>query len=249
MARKQTVQRKRRSKKKAKRQVSRAGIMAAFLLAFALLAAGFAWYKGRQWRPDEQLWPDQGAVVGERDGVVDFGTIAGLGAKFTYVLASHGAGRQDARFPANFAAARDAGLEVGAVHEFDPCVPADGQSANFVTVVPRDGDLLPPAILLEGDASDCPTRVSDAAVQSELMTLVNQIEAHSGKAVILAPSKDFEERYHVAQRIDRQLWLARNWFEPVYAGRPWMLWTANRTLQTEAAAKPLRWAVIRREDN
>ena len=33
---------------------------------------------------------------------------------------------------------------MGAVHRYDPCQPADRQSANFVTVVPRDAKLLPP---------------------------------------------------------------------------------------------------------
>ena len=122
---------------------------------------------------------------------------------------------------------------------------ADGQSANFVTMVPRESDLLPPAILLESTTADCPSRVSDAAVQSELTTLVNQIEAHSGKPAILAPTEAFEEAYAPSRRFERQLWLTRSWFEPDYATRPWLMWTANRWYQTEAAQAPLRWIVVR----
>jgi lysozyme len=109
--------------------------------------------------------------------------------------------------------------------------------------VPRDKALLPPAILLDGDAEFCPTPVSEAAIQSELMTLVNQIEAHAGKPAILAPSADFERRYRVGGRIERNLWLARSLAEPSYAGRPWALWTANDRFQTQAAERPLRWVV------
>ena len=138
-----------------------------------------------------------------------------------------------------------ADLQVGAVHLFDPCVPADGQSANFVTMVPRDADMLPPAIALERTAKDCPERVSRAAIQSELMTLVNQIEAHAGQPVILKVSPEFEDHYGIAARIERNLWLARDWFEPDYGGRPWLLWTANTRLQTAAAQEPLRWVVVR----
>ena len=87
-------------------------------------------------------------------------------------------------------------------------------------MVPRDESLLPPAILLESTADDCPSRVSDAAVQSELTTLVNQIEAHSGKPAILAPVEAFENAYAPSRRFDRQLWLTRSWFEPDYAIRP-----------------------------
>mgnify|MGYP007116553332 CR=1 FL=1 len=45
--------------------------------------------------------------------------------------------------------------------------------------------------------------VSEAAIQSELMVLVNQIEAHAGKPAILAPSPAFERRYRVGGRIER----------------------------------------------
>ncbi|MAC29973.1 MAG: lysozyme, partial [Erythrobacter sp.] len=190
-------------------------------------------------------WPDQGALVSAGDGAVDFDTLAGLGARFVYLEASDGAGRGDIAFAQNFARARNAGLAVGAAHRFDPCTVADGQSANFVTMVPRDGDLLPPAILLETTAEDCPARVSDAAVQSELTTLVNQIEAHSGKPAILGPDEDFEQAYAPSRRFDRQLWLTRSWFEPDYAMRPWLMWTANRWYKTEAAQQPLRWVIVR----
>jgi lysozyme len=217
----------------------------ALVVLVALVGGGWAWWESRNWRPDEARWADQGALVGEVDGAVNFATLKGLGAGFVYLEASRGADGKDAAFPDNFASARGAGLQIGAVHRFDPCTRADGQSANFVTTVPRDVELLPPAIMLERTAEDCPERVSRAAVQSEVMTLVNQIEAHTGKPVILAPSEEFEEGYAVAARIDRNLWLSRNWNEPTYGGRPWMLWTANSAFQTEASEQPLRWVVVR----
>lgn len=219
--------------------------MALILAAIVLLLAAYGWTEARSWRPDEAVWPDQGALIGAADGPVAFDTLVGLGAGFVYLEASRGAKGRDVGFAQNFARARDAGLEVGAAHVFDPCAVADGQSANFVTMVPRDASLLPPVILLEATTEDCPERVGEAAVQSELMTLVNQIEAHAGKAVILAPSEAFEDAYAVSRRIDRQLWLERSWFEPDYASRPWLMWTANRWYKSEAADRALRWAVVR----
>ncbi|MCV0384168.1 MAG: glycoside hydrolase family 25 protein [Erythrobacter sp.] len=219
-------------------------LFGAILLA-GLIAAGWLWWEQRTFRADESVWPDQGALVGARDGPVRMDTLAGLGAKFVYLEASDGARGQDRALAENLAAAREAGLQVGMVHTFDPCVAADGQSANFVTVVPRDTDLLPPAILLDRTAEDCPERVTRAAIQSELLTLVNQIESHAGKPAILAPSEDFEDEYAIASRIDRNLWLTRNRVEPVYGGRPWIMWTANTALETEAAPGPLRWVVVR----
>jgi lysozyme len=235
-----------RKRKRARKQRP----VAAIALLLALIAAGATgwwWWQGQHWRPSEARYPVQGALVGEGDGAVRFAIVKGLGGSFVYLEASRGAQGRDRAFIANLAAAREAGLEVGAAHVFDPCVAADTQAANFVVAVPRDRKLLPPAILLDRDTEFCPEPVSEAAVQSELMTLVNQIEAHTGQPVILAPSATFERRYRVGGRIERNLWLARNGAEPTYAGRPWALWTANDSLRTAAAAGPLRWVVARPE--
>lgn len=219
-------------------------MLLATVLAAAATAGWWHW-SSRHWRPSEASYPEQGVLVGEGDGAVRFAIVKGLGGSFAYLEASRGAKGRDRAFIGNLAAAREQGLAVGAVHVFDPCASADVQSANFVIAVPRERGMLPPAILLDGDAEFCPTPVSEAAIQSELMTLVNQIEAHAGQPVILAPSADFERRYRVGGRIERNLWLTRAMVEPGYAGRPWTLWTANPHLQTEAADTPLRWVVAR----
>ena len=212
--------------RRGKRTGWRARVLAALLLA-VLAAGGWLWWDLQNWRPDEAAYADQGVEVGAVDGAVNFRTLRATGASFAYLDAS------------------GAGLQVGAVHRFDPCTMADGQSANFVTMVPRDPELLPPAIELSRTADDCPERVSDAAVESELMTLINQIEMHAGKPVILKIDPGFEDRYHLAGMFERNLWLTRTRLEPEYAGRPWLLWTTNTTLRTAAAEEPLRWVVAR----
>ena len=232
----------------AKRKKGRGGLLIKLLLLAGLIGAGY-WlyleYEQQGWRPDDQAYPDQGALVGENDGAVDFEVLKGLGAEFVYLEASRGARGKDANFSRNLAAAREAGLQVGAVHLFDPCETADGQSANYVTIVPRDSDLLPPAIRLSRTTDDCFESVSEAAVQSELLTLVNQIESHTEAPAVLAPSEEFEARYRPARRLERALWLEGDMQEPGYGGRPWMVWTANSSYLSEAAENPLRWLVVR----
>lgn len=222
----------------------RARALGALLLA-ALFAGGWGWWQLHHWTPDPDAYPDQGAEVSAADGQVHFATLKALGANFVYLDAGRGS-RRDPAFAANLAAAREAGLQVGAVHRFDPCIMADGQTANFVVVVPRGGDLLPSAIALDQTADDCPTPIGEAEVESELMTLINQIEAHSGKPAILQVSKTFEDRYGLASRLERNLWVVGTWRQPSYAGRPWLMWTANDGLWSDAADEPLRWVVVRR---
>ena len=218
--------------------------LAAFVLLLALVGGGAGWWHLRHWTPTRQGYPMQGAEVGTLEGTVDWRALKAVGADFVYLDASASAFARDPAFVKNLEDARAAKLQVGAVHLYDPCQPADKQAANFVTVVPRDAGLLPPAVDLDRLPDDCPVRVSDAAVESELMTFLNQIEGHTGKAAILKLSSRFQSRFHIAGAIDRHLWLVGDRFQPDYAGRPWTLWTANTHLITDAGEEPLRWVVV-----
>ncbi|MCB5425726.1 glycoside hydrolase family 25 protein [Altererythrobacter sp. CC-YST694] len=226
-----------------KRFPTRWRVMAALLLA-ALLGGAWQWWEFIHWTPQREAYPVQGILVSAEDGRTSFAAFKAIGADFAYLEASSGAVRRDPAFARNLAAVRAAGLQFGAVHHYDPCIPADRQAANFVTVVPRDDKLLPPAIELDETADECEKPVSDQAVESELMTFLNQVEGHAGKPALLKISEEFERRYRLATAIDRNLWLTRDRFEPDYAGRPWTLWTANSALRSEASPAPVRWVVV-----
>jgi lysozyme len=210
----------------------------------ALFACVWGWWQLHHWQPPRAAYPMQGAEVGQVDGTVDWKALKAIGTNFAYIDASASAFARDAGFARNLEDAKAAKMQVGAVHRYDPCQPAERQAANFVTVVPRDGQMLPPAVELDMLGDDCPSKVSDAGIESELTTFLNQIENHTGKPAILKLTSAFQNRYHIASRIDRNLWLVRTRFQPDYAGRPWMLWTANSALQSEAGKAPLRWVVV-----
>jgi lysozyme len=210
----------------------------------ALGAGGWLWWQAQHWAPSRSEFPVQGVLIGAADGVADFKALRAIGADFAYLEASNGASARDSRFAANLQRVRDSGLRFGAVHAYDPCIPAERQAANFVTTVPRDETLLPPAIALDKLAGECPDPVSEAAVESELTTFLNQVEGHVGQPAVLKVSPEFQERYRIAGRLERSLWLTRDWRQPDYAGRPWTLWTANGALRTEAGDTPVRWIVL-----
>ena len=222
--------------------------LGAALLLLALGGGLWGWWTMRHWMPPRTAYPLQGVEIGATDGpdgaAADFRGLKAIGAEFAYLDATASAFARDPAFVGNFEAARAAGLQVGAVHRYDPCQPADKQAGNFVTIVPRDSALLPPAVELERIGDDCPVPVSDAAIESELTTFLNQVETHTGKPVILKLGKAFEARYRIAPRIDRNLWLTGDRFQPDYAGRPWTLWTANSHLTNEALGATVRWVVV-----
>ncbi len=88
--------------------------------------------------------------------------------------------------------------------------------------------------------------MSDAAVESELMTLINQIELHAGTPVVLKLSENFELRHGTARSTARDLWLVRDRARPDYAGRPWLLWSANSQRVVEGVEEPVEWVVVQR---
>ncbi|QFT75943.1 glycoside hydrolase family 25 protein [Erythrobacter sp. THAF29] len=243
MARSKSKGRSRRKGSAGRRWLFR---LLALMVLVGLVFASWFWWDMREWRPDEARYPEQGAVIASGATGTRFETIRALGGEFVYLELAPVGGAPDPGFAARLAAAKAAGLKVGVVFPFDPCLTADPQSARFTRMVPRSTDQLPPAIALDRVADDCDPAVSDAAVESELLTLVNQIEMHAGKPVILKLGSEFQDRHGTARSMARELWLMRDRARPDYAGRPWLLWSANSQLVTEASEEPIEWVVVQR---
>lgn len=227
----------------ARPQTGRRRLLAALLLV-VLVGIGIGWWKARTWMPDRRDYPVQGVWLSDDAGPVDWRLLRAAGADFVYLTASEGTSTRDSAFADGVIAARARGMQVGAVHVYDLCAPADAQAANFVTVVPRDKDLLPPAIRFDIDSRTCPQVPGEAQMQSELTTFLNQVEKHAEKPVILMVSSALEKEYHLAARIDRNLWVEQDFLEPAYAGRPWVMWTASHRLRLDAVNAPLHWVVV-----
>ena len=64
---------------------------AALLLLVLLGAGGWLWWQGQHWAPPRGPFPQQGALVGARDGEADFKALKAIGADFVYLEASSGA--------------------------------------------------------------------------------------------------------------------------------------------------------------
>ncbi|WP_338467252.1 glycoside hydrolase family 25 protein [Novosphingobium sp. ZN18A2] len=225
------------------RKAARRRWLAAALLLL-LVAGGAAWREARKWKPARTDYPVQGVWLDANAMPVDWRLLHAEGADFAYLTATIGSERRDPAFGKALAAVRDRGMQAGAVIVYDACEPEDGQAANFVTTVPRDSHLLPPAVSLDIDPAHCGEVPSEAALQSELTTFLNQIERHSGKPAILMMSSRFEKRYHLSTMLDRNTWVEGDFIAPDYVARPWVLWTATDRLHTPASDAALRWVVV-----
>lgn len=217
-------------------------IGAAFVLL--LLAAGLALWWAARWTPDRALYPMQGVTIDAGNGDVHWGSIRAAGADFAYIVGTDGSAAVDPKFARNITAAREAGVQAGAIHRYSLCQIATDQAANFIRHVPRRADALPAVVWLDYDER-CPDRPTRALLLSELATFLAQIEAHMGKQSVIAPGPAFESDYKVTQGIARTIWLRRDFFEPDYGAHPWAMWQANDYVRLSGAEGTVGWNVLR----
>ncbi|HEY0598341.1 GH25 family lysozyme [Sphingopyxis sp.] len=213
-------------------------------IALLLLAAGLALWWAARWTPDHTLYPTQGVTIDAGNGDVHWGSIKAAGADFAYIMGTDGSAAVDPKFARNMAAAREAGVQAGAIHRYSLCQLATDQAANFIRHVPRRADALPAVVWLDYD-DRCPDRPTRALLLSELATFLAQIEAHMGKRSLIAPGPAFESDYKVTQGIARTTWLRRDFFEPDYGAHPWAMWQANNYVRVSGAEGTVGWNVLR----
>ena len=227
------------ARKSLKQRFWRIGIALAVLLVIVIVARNLM----IGWAPSRSEFPVQGITVSEANGEIAWNTVGATGVDFAYLHATRGTDARDAAFAANRVGARNAGIRHGAVHQYSLCQLATDQATNFITTVPGEDNLLPPAVRLSFD--DCDERPGRALLLSELTTFLNQIEAHSGKPAVLAITAEFEELYAVSAGIDRTVWLEQNFFPPDYATKPWVMWQASDMRRTSGIDGPVDWNVVR----
>ncbi|MDK2761312.1 MAG: glycoside hydrolase [Sphingopyxis sp.] len=224
----------------AARTLRRTGAAAVLLL----LVAGLALWWAARWTPDRALYPTQGVTIDAANGDVRWGSIKAAGADFAYIMGTDGSAAVDPRFAHNMAAAREAGVQAGAIHRYSLCRLATDQAANFIRHVPRRPDALPAVVWLDYD-DRCPDRPTRALLLSELATFLAQIEAHMGKRSLIAPGPAFEADYRVTEGIARTTWLRRDFFEPDYGAHPWAMWQANNHVRLSGADGTVGWNALR----
>lgn len=216
------------------------------MLLLLVLAAGLALWWAARWTPPREQFPIQGVTIDAANGAVHWGSIKAAGADFAYIAATDGTAGLDPMFARNMAAAREAGIQTGAIHRYSLCQLATDQAANFIRHVPRRADALPAVVWLDYD-DRCPDRPTRALLLSELATFLAQIEAHMGKRSLIAPGPAFEADYKVTQGIARTTWLRRDFFEPDYGAHPWAMWQANDYIRLSGADGTVGWNVLRSE--
>lgn len=222
------------------RKRRRSAIMLMLMIALALL--GYRWWSAH-WRPDQARWPTQGVAIAAANAPISWPSLMTQGIGFAYIDATRGAGLSNPHFTADHDDALAAGLRIGTIHHYRLCISAMEQAANFVRLVPREEAALPPIVMLEVE-DDCGHQPTRALLMSELTTFLTQLETHMGKAAVIAPTPDFEERFAITGAINRPLVAISLRSEPGPDDPPWLLWLANDRLTISGSTGPTRLMVL-----
>jgi lysozyme len=194
------------------------GAVAALILSSFIAAAGFWYFKA--FSPDRQIYPVRGIDVSNHQKTIDWRRVAADDVAFAIIKATEGGDWVDKSFARNIAAAKEAGLAVGAYHFFTFCRPGADQASNFIATVPSDRLLLPPVVDVEFHGN-CPQRPTPEQLRAELTAFLDPVEAHFGKPAVIYLTDDAADRYGSVLP-DRPLWVRSLALHPGH--EDWLYW-------------------------
>lgn len=168
-----------------------------------------------------------GIDVSNWQNVIDWPAVAAAGCRFAFIKATEGATFQDQRFATNRAAAREAGIAVGAYHYLRVTSTIPAQLENFTRVVAKlEPGELPPALDIEDPkqwAGYSRTELTELA-----LSWLRGAHRTFGVQPFIYINPSFAEEYLDATASDvgqYPLWLA-NWVpQNPTVPPPWESWT------------------------
>jgi lysozyme len=177
--------------------------------------------------------PIQGVDVSYWQGDIDWQAARQAGVRFTFIKATEGGDHLDPKFLDNWYAAKRAGVARGAYHFVYWCRPAHEQALWFMLNVPPDSDALPPVLDVEWNSHSktCPGKVDRATALAKIKTLLDAMEAHTGKRPIIYTDPKFHHEVLEGEFTDYHFWLRSVAAEPdqIYRQRSWSFWQFTTT--------------------
>lgn len=204
-------------------------VMSAVLLAlslsismfFALVRSGTILLNN----PSRSQYPIRGVDVSWYQGQIDWDILASNGISFAFIKATEGSTHVDPCFQYNYEEAGKTELRIGAYHFFSYDSKGQTQADNYIAVVEKTDNMLPPVIDLEfyGNKEQNPPK--QGQVREELTVMLNRLEEYYGmKPIIYATEKSYE-LYLADAFQEYDIWIRNVFFTPHLSDhRKWTFW-------------------------
>lgn len=201
------------------------GILASVFTVVCIIC--FLLYNGIIWfnNPPEREYPVRGVDVSSHQGIIDWDVLSRQNIDFAFIKATEGSSFQDERFLYNFENASNTGIKAGAYHFFSYDSTGAAQADNFISIVPRRDDMLPPVVDIEfyGDKEkNLPGAEETRAILDELLL---KLEDHYNKKPVIYATQKSYDLYIRDNYSDYPVWI-RNVIAKPYLpdGREWTFW-------------------------
>lgn len=181
----------------------------------------------------EPRGPVLGVDVSHHKGAIDWERVRADGISFAYLKATEGTGFTDSRFAANLRGAKEAGLRTGGYHYFTLCSDGAPQAEHFLSVIGK-GTTMPPAVDVEliGNCDPGPRREE---LLAEVRAFIETVETRTGTRMVVYLHPDLEERYRIADDLDRRQWVRSLGARPA---RDWWLWQKSDSATIDGISSP-----------
>ncbi len=163
-------------------------LLLAILVLFALARNGTILLNN----PSRSQYPVRGVDVSRYQGHIDWNILASNDICFAFIKATEGSTHVDSCFQYNYEESRKTSLRIGVYHFFSYDSEGQTQADNYIAVVEKTDDMLPPVIDLEfyGDKEQNPP--SRDQVRKELAIMLDRLEEHYGmRPIIYATEKSY----------------------------------------------------------
>jgi lysozyme len=173
--------------------------------------------------PSAEEYPVRGVDISFYQGEIDWSELAEDDhVTFAFIKATEGSSHQDERFLENWNAARSAGVYVGAYHFVSFESSGETQAENFISLVPKQANSLPPVLDLELYSEETMANPpSRADVHEILDAMMEKLEEYYGVKPILYTSSNVYVKYLLGSYWGYDIWMSNTSCEPLIR---WTFW-------------------------
>ncbi|HDR7277096.1 TPA: GH25 family lysozyme [Bacillus paranthracis] len=167
----------------------------------------------------------KGVDVASYQGDIDWRELEKQNMKFAFIKATEGSAFVDKYFSKNWTNANKTSMRVGAYHFFSFDSKGETQAEQFIRNVPKYKQALPPVIDVEfyANKKDNPPKREDVA--KELSVMIEMLEKHYGKKVILYATQEAYDLYIKNAYLQCDIWIRSVFTKPSLSDeRKWTFW-------------------------
>ncbi|PEA17566.1 glycoside hydrolase family 25 [Bacillus cereus] len=167
----------------------------------------------------------KGVDVASYQGDIDWRELEKQNMKFAFIKATEGSAFVDEYFSKNWTDANKTGMRIGAYHFFSFDSKGETQAEQYIRTVPKYKQALPPVIDVEfyANKKDNPPKREDVA--KELSVMVEMLEKHYSKKVILYATQEAYDLYIKDAYPQCDIWIRSVFTKPSLSDeRKWTFW-------------------------